>query len=36
MQYESPAVLASFSVDEIVEEAAVCTGYGGEQPEILG
>lgn len=31
MQYESPAVLASFSVEEIVEEAAVCTRYGGNE-----
>lgn len=34
MEYESPTVLATFSIDEIIEEAAVCTGYGGEQPEV--
>ncbi|MEA2652312.1 MAG: hypothetical protein QOI85_2033 [Chloroflexota bacterium] len=32
MLYESPAILATFSVEEIVEEAAVCTGYGNEGP----
>jgi hypothetical protein len=32
MLYESPAILATFSVEEIIEEAAVCTLYG--QPEI--
>lgn len=26
MQYESPEILASFEVEEIVAEAAVCTG----------
>ena len=24
--YESPEILASFEIEEIVEEAAVCTG----------
>ena len=28
--YETPEILASFEVEEIVDEAAVCTGgYGG-------
>ncbi len=26
MQYETPEVLATFAVEEIVAEAAVCTG----------
>lgn len=28
MQYETPEILASYSEEELVEEAAVCTGYG--------
>lgn len=30
--YERPVVLASYSVEELVEEAAVCTRYGGGGP----
>ena len=26
MEYQTPEILASFEVEEIVEEAAVCTG----------
>jgi hypothetical protein len=30
--YESPEVLVSYSIEELTEEAAVCTGgYGNEQ-----
>jgi hypothetical protein len=32
MQYETPEVLASYSEEELVEEAAVCTGYGNDVP----
>jgi hypothetical protein len=35
MQYEAPEVLATFEVEEIVAEAAVCTGQY-EWPEITG
>ena len=28
MTYQRPAVLASYSEEELVAEAAVCTGYG--------
>ena len=28
-KYETPQVVASYSIDELVEEAAVCTGYDG-------
>jgi hypothetical protein len=36
MEYETPAVLATFDIEEVVEAAA--TGMGGynEHPEILG
>ncbi len=27
-KYESPAVLATYSIDELVEEATVCMQYG--------
>jgi hypothetical protein len=27
MKYESPQIVASYSTEELVEEAAVCTGY---------
>ncbi len=27
--YETPQIVASYSTDELVEEAAVCTGYDG-------
>lgn len=27
MEYESPEILASYADEELVEEAAVCTGY---------
>jgi hypothetical protein len=30
--YERPVVLASYSVQQLVEEAAVCMGYGGGIP----
>ncbi len=30
--YERPVVLATYSVKELVEEAAVCMGYGGGVP----
>jgi hypothetical protein len=33
MEYESPEVLASYSEEELIEEAAVCTGYG--RPDIF-
>jgi hypothetical protein len=36
MLYESPAILATFSVEEIIEEAAVCTGYDHELPDVTG
>ena len=26
-KYETPQVVASYSIDELIEEAAVCTGY---------
>jgi hypothetical protein len=26
-QYKEPAVLATYSVDELAEEAAICSGY---------
>ena len=28
-KYETPQVVASYSIDELIEEAAVCTGYDG-------
>ena len=28
MEYEAPEVLASYSDEELIEEAAVCQGYG--------
>lgn len=28
MQYERPEVLATYTVEELVEEAAVCVVYG--------
>lgn len=28
-KYESPAVLATYTVEELTEEAAVCMTYGG-------
>jgi hypothetical protein len=28
MEYESPEILASYADEELIEEAAVCTGYG--------
>ena len=27
--YETPQIVASYSIDELIEEAAVCTGYDG-------
>ena len=30
--YESPQIVASYSIEELVEEAAVCTGYDGQTP----
>jgi hypothetical protein len=27
MEYESPEILASYADEELIEEAAVCTGY---------
>jgi hypothetical protein len=36
MQYETPEVLATFEVDEIVAEAAVCTGQYEWVPEVAG
>jgi hypothetical protein len=27
MTYETPQIVASYSIEELVEEAAVCTGY---------
>jgi hypothetical protein len=32
MDYESPEILASYSEEELIEEAAVCTGYGNDLP----
>ena len=29
MTYERPAVLATYKVEELMKEAAVCTVYGG-------
>jgi hypothetical protein len=29
-QYEEPAVIATYSVDELAEEAAICSGYAPE------
>jgi len=29
MTYESPQIIATYSIEELVEEAAVCTGYDG-------
>lgn len=28
MEYEAPEVLATYSDEELIEEAAVCQGYG--------
>ena len=28
-QYERPAILATYTVEELVQEAAVCVVYGG-------
>lgn len=34
MEYEAPAVLATFDIDEVVEAAATgIGGYNGEYPE---
>lgn len=30
MKYERPMILASFSVEELTKEAAVCHKYGGD------
>ena len=35
MQYETPEILASFEVEEIAAEAAVCTGQYWPWPEDL-
>jgi hypothetical protein len=32
MTYERPAVLATYKVEELMKEAAVCTVYGIERP----
>lgn len=32
MTYQKPAVLASYSEQELMAEAATCTGYGGGSP----
>ena len=31
-KYERPAVLATYTVEELVEEATVCMQYGGPGP----
>ena len=31
-QYERPAILATYTVEELTEEAAVCVTYGGAYP----
>jgi len=31
--YEKPEVLASYSIEELVEEAAVCQSYGESPPD---
>jgi hypothetical protein len=28
MEYESPEILATYADEELIAEAAVCTGYG--------
>ncbi len=32
MKYERPIVLATYKVDELMQDAAVCTRYGKEGP----
>jgi hypothetical protein len=32
MDYETPEVLASYAEEALIEEAAVCTGYGNDLP----
>ena len=27
MEYESPEIIATYVADELIDEAAVCTGY---------
>jgi hypothetical protein len=34
MTYERPAVLATYKVEELMKDAAVCTIYLPENPEI--
>ena len=36
MTYEKPAVLATFEVEELMKDAAVCTVYLPENPERPG
>jgi hypothetical protein len=33
MTYERPAVLATYKVEELMQDAAVCTCYGDKNPE---
>ena len=33
MTYEKPAVLATFEVEELMKDAAVCTEYFPQNPE---
>jgi len=34
MTYERPAVLATYKVEELMKDAAVCTHYGDLNPEV--
>jgi hypothetical protein len=35
VKYERPIVLATYKVDELMQDAAVCTRYGNDCPEKL-
>ena len=35
MEYQTPEILASFETEEIVAEAAVCTGGYDNLPEVI-